>query len=99
MRRLLLEEAIAFRFIGILHLHAITIIVVALRLSEHLLHVVAACGINALVVEVDKVWVPVCGVLAGEEGCVGGHDNHVAIALHMKEIESLSESIDEFLIF
>ena len=50
-------------------------------LGKELLHVVVGCAHGAEVVEPDEVGTPLPSFLVGEERCIGGHVNHVGVAL------------------
>jgi hypothetical protein len=53
-----------------------------------LLYIIAACEVRALIVEIDEVGVPVGGILAGEERCIGGHADNIAVAFDMQQIQT-----------
>ena len=62
------------------------------------MHIIAAGKERALVVVVDQVRVPLGAVFASKEGSIGGHSHHVGIALHMEQIETLGEGVDQFFV-
>ena len=81
-----------------LKLHAVAIVVVAARLAEQLLNIVAAGEEWALVVVVDEVGIPLGAVLAGKQGSVRCHGYYIAVALYVQQIQTLGQGVDQLLI-
>ena len=79
-------------------LHTVAVVVVARRLSEELLHIVATGEERALIVVVDHIRIPLSAILAGKERRIAGHADHIGIALYMEQIKTFGKGIDQFLV-
>ena len=92
------HNALLLMLVGTFDADTIAVVILTCRLAEHLLHIVAACRIYALVVEIDEVGCPVAVVLAGEERGIGCHLDHIGITLDVHQIDGLGKCIEQLVV-
>ena len=64
-------------------------------LTEHLLHLVALARAYIIIIKVNHVRLPVAVSVLTQERSIGGHFYHIAVALHIAEVDSLCQGIVE----
>jgi hypothetical protein len=62
-------------------------------LTAKLLDIVVNGGEYISAVEIDEIGVPLGVPMTSEQGCVGGHDNHIGIALQVCDVECFGEGV------
>ena len=62
---------------------------------EHFLHLVALARAYIIIIKVNHIRAPVAISILGKQRCIGCHLDHIAIALHIAEVDSLCQGIVE----
>ena len=62
-------------------------------LTEHLLHLVALTRAYIIIIKVNHVRLPVAVSVLTQERSIGCHFYHIAVALHIAEVDALSQRI------